>query len=322
VTLEIAQRRRLSLARINRHAGEQGVAVARLRLETPVDRSRLFTCPSLAPLAHTAVFAELSPAQQRRYNQLVGLMQNEFICFFEQELSARVLPVLLHRPGRMPAELAASLRLLLDEERQHTEMFRRLNRLAAGEWYATSDYHVLRLPKSFLLLLRRITARPMLFPMVFWIMLLMEERSLMISRRYAAMDPDTIDPQFLATYRAHAEDEVRHVQIDWHLLEQLYVSRPAWLRRLNARFLEAFVVHLFLKPRRANVRLVDLLVEDFPALRRLRPRLVRAVRGLDDNPGYRRMMYSPEATPIGCALFDRLPELAGLRRRLFTEEAG
>jgi hypothetical protein len=82
------------------------------------------------------------------------------------------------------------------------------------------------------------------------------------------------------------------------------------------------VAGLFLKPRRANVRLVDLLIAEFPDLQPLRPRLVQAVHDLADNPGYLRMMYSPESTPISRALFDRLPELAGLRRRLFTEWDG
>jgi len=322
VTLEIAQRNRLPVERINRHADEHGLAMARLRFDRPVDHTRLFTCPSLAPLAHTSVFAELTPAQQRRYNQLVGLIQNELICFFEQEVGGRVLPALLRRSSQMPPELATSLRQFLEEERQHTQAFRRLNQLAEGPWYETMDYYILRLPKLFLVLLRQLTSRPMLWPMVFWIMLLMEERSLLMSKRYAAMDPASVDPQFLATYRAHAEDEVRHVQLDWHLLEQFYQGRPAWLRRLNARLLEAFVVGLFLKPRRANVRLVDLLVAEFPELRPMRPRLMQAVYGLVDNLGYRQMMYSPEATPIGRALFEMFPEFAGLRRRLFAERDG
>ncbi|MCI0387663.1 MAG: hypothetical protein MOB07_02675, partial [Acidobacteria bacterium] len=80
--LEISQRNRMPVERINRHASEHGVAMTRLGLDRPVDHTRLFTCPSLAPLTHTPVFTMLTPAQQRRYNQLVGLAQNELICFF------------------------------------------------------------------------------------------------------------------------------------------------------------------------------------------------------------------------------------------------
>jgi hypothetical protein len=200
-------------------------------------------------------------------------------------------------------------------------MFRRLNRLAEGRWYETADYHILQFPTPFLSLLHQISSRPMLLPMAIWIMLLMEERSLMMSKRYLAMDPGLIEPQFLAAYRAHAEDEIRHVHLDWHLLEGFYQSLAPSLRRVNALLLEFFVVGLLLKPRRTNVRLVELLVTEFPELRPLRPRLIQAVYDLADNPGYRRMMYSPEATPISRALFDQLPEFARLRRRLFEEIA-
>src|SRR5262245_8339049 len=317
--LEISQRNRMPVDRINRHAGEHGVAMTRLGLDRPVDHTRLFTCPSLAPLTHTPVFTMLNPAQQRRYNQLVGLLQNELICFFEREVGSRVLPALLRLSERMSPELIPSLRQFLDEERQHTKVFRRLNQLAERHWYEKTDYYILRAPIQLMTPLRQITSQPILLPMVLWFMLLMEERSLMMSRRYAAMDPDSVDAQFLAVYLAHAEDEVRHVQLDWHLLDRFYQSQPAWLRRLNARLLEALMVGLFLKPRRANVRLVDLLVAEFPDLRPMRPRFVQAARGLVDNPDYRQMMYSAEATPISRALFESLPEFAGLRRRLFDE---
>ena len=125
--LELAQRKRMTVEQINRHADEHGVAMMRLCFDAPIDRTRLFTCPSLAPLTHTDVFAELTPAQQRRYNQLVGLMQNELIGFFEQEIGCRVLPALLRHSSRMPPELVNSLQQFLVDEQQHTQMFRRLN---------------------------------------------------------------------------------------------------------------------------------------------------------------------------------------------------
>ena len=56
------------------------------------------------------------------------------------------------------------------------------------------------------------------------------------------------------------------MQIDWHLLEQFYDRRPKWLRKLNAWLLEAILLTVLLKPRRANVRLIDLLVAEFPEL--------------------------------------------------------
>ncbi|HEU4386997.1 MAG TPA: diiron oxygenase [Blastocatellia bacterium] len=317
---DVPQRLRLPLDRINRHADERGVAVGRLRFDHPIDRTRLFTSPGLAPLAYSPVFAELSPEQQRRYNQLVGLLQNELIGFFEQEVGGRVLPAALRSSNHLSPELSRSVRRFLEEEKQHTQMFRRLNHLAEPDWYRNTDYYILQLGAGFLFLFRRITSRPGLFPMLFWMMLLMEERSLLMSKRYAAAEPGTIEPQFLEAYLAHAEDEVRHVQIDWHLLERFYQRRPAWQRKWNARLLEGLLAGLFLKPRRANIRLVDLLIAEFPDLRPMRRRLVQAAYELAGNVGYRHMMYSPEATPISYMLFAASAEFARLQRRLFVDD--
>jgi hypothetical protein len=310
----------MPVARINRHAADHGVAISRITLDSPLLKTRLFTCPTLTPLYHAPIFHRLTAPQQRRYNQLVGLMQNELICFFETEFAGVILRALLAHRTRCPPALVDSFYRFADEERQHTQMFRRLNRLAEPRWYADSDYHILRLPMPFLKLLRSVNCRPHWFPAVFWVMLLMEERSLMIGRRYAELGSDIIEPHFAATYRAHTEDELRHVQIDWHLLDTFYRHRPTWHRRLNGKLLELFIVGLFLKPRRANVRLVELLIDEFADLQTLRDPLMRAVHDLPKNDGYRRMMYSAEATPIARALFKELPEFSRLRRRLFIKE--
>src|SRR5262249_20710622 len=156
------------------------------------------------------------------------------ICFFEQEVGSIVLRSLLHTSRQLSPELRTCLRQFLEDEKQHTLMFRKLNELAEPHWYAETDYHILRLSRPLMALFRKLASRQFALPMVFWMMLLMEERSLRMSKAYAAASPDTIDERFLEAYLAHAEDEVRHVQIDWHLLEQFYGSRPNWLRKLNA----------------------------------------------------------------------------------------
>jgi hypothetical protein len=319
VSIQPPKRRLVPLERINRQAQEHGVATARVQLEAKIDRTRLFTPMSLAPLSHSWIFGELTEPQRMRYNQLVALMQNEIICFFEQEFAVRVLPAMM-RDQRLAPELKRSMQQFVDDERQHTQLFRSLNQRAEPEWYAHGDTHILRIPRLFRGMLRVVTSLPAVFPMVFWIMLLMEERSLMISRRYAEMDPDTVEPNFAAAYAAHLEDEVRHVQVDWHLLKQCYLSRPRWLRRINARLLEWFVAGLCLKPRRANVRLVELLTAEFPELSAKRLLLVRAVRDLLHSDGYREMMYSADSTPIAVSLLKTCPELRRLHRIIYRNE--
>ena len=291
-------------------------ALARVRLDGPVDWSRPFICPTLLPLAGTASFAGLSDAQRLYYNQLVGLMCNEVVVFFEQQFAARALPAIL-ADHTLPAELAGGLRQFLADEHEHTAKFRALNRLAAPHWYGEAEFHILRLPKAFGRGVGFFADRPKTFPFILWVMLLMEERSLLIGRRYERLDEEEIEPSFAAVYRAHLRDEAHHVALDRRLIGRFYGGRPAWRRHLNARLLEALIVGLFLKPRRANVRLVDLLIERFPDLSPRRPVLVAATKTLDADPAYRRSMYSAEATPIAGAMFEQMPELRRLKRRLF-----
>ena len=50
----------------------------------------------------------------------------------------------------MPPDIAASVRQFLEEERLHTQVFRRLNRLAENSWYELAEYHILQVPAPFL----------------------------------------------------------------------------------------------------------------------------------------------------------------------------
>lgn len=128
--LELPHRHRMPIERIHVHAVEHGVALSRVVLSEAVDHTLHFTSPALAPLSYSPIFQELTAAQKLRYNQLVGLMHNELIGFFEEEFAGGALPALIRNPGSMPPELRASLCQFLEDECQHTQMFRRLNRLA------------------------------------------------------------------------------------------------------------------------------------------------------------------------------------------------
>ena len=291
-------------------------AWADLDLTSPVDRTKLFVCPTLTPLYYTPSYGRLSPRQALRYNQLMGMLHNEVITFFETTFAASVLGSLSDPASRgsLSPDESACLRQFIDDEAQHTAAFRRLNRLSDPARYAEVDRSILQVPRAMAAVLRWLTRRPRAFPMVIWVMLVMEERSLEISRRYAAMDPVEVEPHYAAAYRRHSEDEARHVQIDWHLIERVYAGLSRPLRRLNAALLRWFVEGFFLTPARSTLHAVDLLVGEFPELTPIRPRLMREMRALRRDSAYRRMMYSPAVNPITYGLARHFPELAPLRR--------
>jgi P-aminobenzoate N-oxygenase AurF len=286
---------------------------------TPIDRSRLFVCPTLTPLYYAPIYRQLDESHQRRYNQLAAICFSELIGFFETTFAASVLAALANsRRHGVDRALVDCLEGFLAEERRHTEWWRRMNRLSEPELYANSDQAMIRLPAATRFVLRQLTSHPYLFPMVFWVMLALEERSLEISRRCMRLRVEQIEPRYLAVYRAHLAHEVQHVQIDWHLIERFYAKRSSVMRQLNARLFQAAIRHFFLPPTRSTVRVVSRLVVEHPALAPLSSTMKRQLHQVGHDPAYHEMMYSRKSTPITFELFDCFPEFHAMRRLLHS----
>jgi P-aminobenzoate N-oxygenase AurF len=281
---------------------------------TPIDRSRWFVCPTLTPLYYAPVYCELLESHQRRYNQLTALCFSELISFFETTFAASVLAALAagKRNGIDP-ELAACLGQFIEEEREHTRWWQQLNQLSEPALYSTRQRAIIRLSAPIRFLLNQITRRPGCFPLVFWVMLALEERSLEISRRCLRMPNHQIEPRYLAIYRAHLQHEVRHVQLDWHLIERFYEPSSLALRKFNAALLRLAIARFFLPPTRSARRVVRRLVAECPELMPLRKLIETQLVKVGEDPAYHAMMYSRESTPITFALFDRFKEMHELR---------
>jgi hypothetical protein len=297
----------------------QTTGAADFDFATPIDRTRWFVCPTLTPLYYAPIYDQIESHHQRRYNQFTALSFSELIGFFETTFAASVLATLATaRREFVDRELSECLEGFIAEERQHTEWWRQLNRLSEPELYARKDRAIIRLPAAAKWLLRQLTKHPDQFPFVFWVMLALEERSLEISRRCMRMPAEAIEPRYLAVYRIHMAHEVRHVQIDWHLIDRFYAHRPGAVRRLNAKLFRAAVRRFFLPPTRSARRVVERLVCEFPELAPLRFAMKRQLRDVGRDPKYQEMMYSRESTPITFSLFDRFSEFHAMSRVLHS----
>ena len=173
----------------------------------------------------------LGAGQKLRYNQLTAMMANEIIAFMETEFLVAALSAVEARQGdpRQPPGLQAAVRRFRDDERRHADIWHNLNRLSEPEWYASTNWRLLGIPRAALTAARLVARRPVAFPVVFWLQLVQEERSLEISRRCMRVPPQAMEPRYAAAYTAHLPDEARHVQIDRHLIDRFY--RPREHRR-------------------------------------------------------------------------------------------
>ena len=276
-----------------------------------IDFTRPFIAGKFTPLFHTPEYGALPDAARLRYNQLHALYFNEQVAFFEQEMLSPALRALLRE--ELPPELANGVRTFHDEEQRHSALFRALNRRCAPDFYARRDYHFIRIARLWRALLAALSARPRVFPLIVWLALMQEERSLFYSNG-CLENADELEPHFVATHRAHLADEVGHVGWDEELLDWLWPQTGNALRRMNARMLAWMTGEFFLLPKRSGLRVVAQLAREFPHLDA--DALRRAMFDLKTNAAYLRTLYSREITPRTFARFDALPEFALLARTL------
>ena len=282
---------------------------------TPIDRSRWFFCETLTPLYYTAVYRDLGAQHKLRYNQLTAMMANEIIGFMETEFLVAALSAVGSREGdrRQPADLHAAVIRFRDDERRHAEIWHNLNRLSEPEWYASRSRRLLSIPRGALTAARLVARRPVAFPVVFWLQLVQEERSLEISRRCMRVSSQVMEPRYAAAYGAHLPDEARHVQIDRHLIDRFYRPRSIAVRQATALLFRVIVGTMLMTPVHSTARVVRLLAAEYPELAPLVPRMLRELKGLQDSVEYHEMMYSRRTTPVTFALFDEFPEFHQMR---------
>jgi len=283
------------------------------------EKDRWYICPSATPLYYAPVYRDLDRIQQLRYNQLTAVLYNELIAFFESEFASSVCVALSSALGNESEnELAKCLRGFVSEEQEHIRWWRQLSRLSEPKNYRDSKDMLLCIPNGVKFLLRQLTRNPKWFPVVFWVMLALEERSLDISRRCLRMNQEDIEPHYLAVYRDHLKDETRHVHIDWHLIDRHYASSSLPFRKMNAWLLRTLISKFFLPPNHSAIRVVRRLSQERTELAPLLPTIEKQLRSLGGDPAYQEMMYSRETTPITFKLFDRFPEMHRMQRVLHT----
>ena len=289
-----------------------------------LDFTKFFFPEHLTPLYHTPIYQELNDEQQLAYNQLYGQAVNEQFIFLEDRFLVQFLGNMLpkHRATLEPA-LVDALDNFVEEEVKHTEMFRKLGRLSNAARYAESDFYFLRLGRAEGALLDFMARRPDFF--VFWCVLgvAFEEKTIDYFRHYQRHEkerPDRpLDPLYYEVHRAHMLDEVRHVQIDHHLVKHFYEHRGAFVRTINYKLI-ARTLRAYTRPKRTNMRIVEDLVRVRPELAPQLEAMQAQIRALAWSKDWQEISYSRKNVPQTFALFDEFPELHALSRDLLCYE--
>jgi len=306
-----------SLARLNRQAHERAFDVDDIDWSVPVDRAKNWIPEDLAPLTFTPSYALLDAEERRRYNQLFALGTCEQFILFEQAV-IRALPCILTRCA-LPPELRESLRCFIAEEQKHIEMFWRLLERSEPDLYATRTPKLACFSGVPGFLLSRAVAYPQLFLAWIWLTIFLEERTLFLSRQYIEArrrSPGSVDALHAEVHEFHFKDEVRHCQIDQHLLDVLYDPQPSWKRRLCGMTF-VHTLRAFVFPSRTTRRIFGVLGKEHPRLRdRIIPRLSAELPEIGRDVRFHRRLFSRTSLPRTLRLLSQYPEHAAVWRLL------
>jgi hypothetical protein len=154
-----------------------------------------------------------------------------------------------------------------------------------------------------------------------WYVMAMEEASLSLAREMAER-PETetlgpIDPAFAAVHLEHRKDELRHVETEGRLVEQALDGQPAWRRRIDVALFKAMLRGVTTPTRGGSgVKVIRRLVREMPELQDREEEMIRAVLALRADTAFQRSLFNREIMPVTFAVYDGIPELADLGKRM------
>ncbi len=213
--------------------------------------------------------------------------------------------------GTLPAPLAEALGHFATEERKHVAMFRRLLERSEPQWYATHAPRVFHAGTLQQLSMDLVMGRPCTFLAWIWLTILIEERTLFLSRehrRAARAAPGSVDALHAQVHEFHFRDEARHYHLDQHLLTWFYDPQPAWKKTLAAAMFRR-MMRGYVAAARTSGRILAQLAREFPRLRgTLSARLRGELAEVSRNESYHRRLYSCAALPHTFALLAAYPE--------------
>jgi len=279
-----------------------------------IDFSLPFIHEDFTQLYYTPFYAELNEAQRLRYNQLFGVRSNEQFILFEHGFTRQVIARLATLPQlRAHPDLLACLALMLEEEQAHEDMFERLNRRCFPSGYHQRHTYFVQLSRLERVALWLITRIPQQFVFLVWLILLLEEHSTRLSismlERPVTESLGPLEPNMVKAHTAHLTDEARHVHIDANLIDLLMEQRPPLWRTTNALLFRRLLTEI-LTPKRAGLRVIRHLAQEFPPLQAKEAPMIAAVRAQGLDRAILTGLTDTEAMPVTSLMLERYPEFA------------
>jgi hypothetical protein len=234
-----------SLDSINTQALKNVYGIDDIQWSLDVDQKKFWMPEQMVSISHLPVYKEMGNDLKKLFNQYNALGIAELFIFFEETSLAPSMEKALKKAKSEP--LKQALKNFIDEEIKHSACFKRLLFKAAPNLYSESElkYNFVHISFVAKLMLDTLMLFPMLLPAWVWVAIFFEERTLMFSKEYIRekqKNPEHVDELFYQTHFYHMIDEVRHVKLDEHMIENFYRT----FGKLHAKFV-AWMVGRFIQ---------------------------------------------------------------------------
>lgn len=245
-----------------------------------IDHSRYFIHEHLTQLYHSELYGSLDERHKKRYNQLFALRCIEQLMTLEASFIGKILGKCRSTGAILQnTELQYCMQEMQAEEKEHYNMFLKLNKKAEPDIYSDNDMYFAKHTFLESAMLHSITKLPGILPFLVWTILLLEEFSVYISKQMIKPDKEnciSLESNFITAHREHLKDEARHVHICANILDELCKTSSS-----KSLIRNAFVFRLFMReyltPRHGGVRVISRLIYEFPELRGMKSKMINSI---------------------------------------------
>ena len=314
-----------SLADLNEDAVKRKFEASALKLDRPVDRTKLWIPDELMPMAYLPSYQLLTAKQKLRANQLRAVALCEQFIWFEQDLIVPVLQKVKDWKGVSP-ELMTAIDHFVEDEHKHSLMFRNLASWAEPERFTTNRYWLFKNTLPMRVFFKAVHSAPASLIFWVWLAVLFEEKTLDFSRKYRAInakDPSHFDQKFVEAHHLHYLDELRHHMLDEYLLETFYSKAGSMTKKL-AGYMFSKVLKRFTSPSSLILSILDVMQIEFTDLDyKIVAQIKAEIPMLCENRDFHNEVYGIKSIPRSLNLMKNYPELNSCWQYLkFTRPEG
>lgn len=311
-----------SLRMLNMQSDKNSYSVDNIDWELIPDQKKFWAPEALISISHLPVYQTMSQDLKIAFNQYNAMGVAELFMFFEEYALAPIMEKALR--SAKSQELKIALQHFIDEEYKHSLCFKKLLLKASPALYSEDNFkfHFIRMNWISKSMFNVLKLFPSVLPAWVWVAIFFEERTLMFSKeyiRYKKQDATKIDELFYQVHFYHMIDEVRHVKLDEHMIENFY--KP--MGSIHANLVE-WIVRRFISRSAYPINMIcaclDQIKKTTPDLltAQMESQIIEEAKQLTSTESFIAQNFSDSSAPRTRILMARFPEFKNFWQKIMV----